>query len=44
VIGADTSNDVALLQLEGVAGLPTIIPSGSSPALGDSVLASAAEL
>jgi S1-C subfamily serine protease len=39
VIGADTSNDLALLQLDGVVGLPTIIPSRSSPAVGDSVVA-----
>jgi S1-C subfamily serine protease len=39
VIGADAPNDVALLQLEGVSGLPTIVPGGSSPAVGDGVVA-----
>jgi S1-C subfamily serine protease len=40
VIGSDTSNDVALLQVEGVAGLPTVtLASSSSLSVGQAVFA-----
>ena len=40
VIGVDQSADVALIQMEGVSGLPTVkIASSSSLSVGDSILA-----
>jgi S1-C subfamily serine protease len=40
VVGVDTANDVALLQLEGVSGLPTVTLGDSSElSLGDDVTA-----
>src|SRR5205085_6901495 len=38
VIGVDPSADVALIQLQGVSGLPTVTPAAASVAVGDRVL------
>lgn len=39
VLGVDPTKDVALLQLEGVSGLPTVTLAGSAPYVGESVVA-----
>jgi S1-C subfamily serine protease len=39
VLGADPSHDVALIQLQGASGLPTVHVSSSSPGIGSSVVA-----
>lgn len=39
VVGYDASNDVAVLQLEGAADLPTVSFAGSSARIGDTVIA-----
>lgn len=39
LVGEDTTADVALIQVSGVSGLPTVTLAGSSVHIGDSVLA-----
>lgn len=39
VVGYDASDDVAVLQLDGASGLPTVAFAGSSARLGDTVVA-----
>jgi len=39
VLGVDPIKDVALLQLEGIANLPTVVLSGSTPFVGEPVVA-----